>query len=364
MPVKKIIAPFYQRLALVLIGFCIMGYLVIIAKELLDPLLFGFLFAVLLLPISNFLERKLRLPRSASSFIAIILFVSFIAGILYLVGAQVSNLASDWPMLKKQVDQSLYDLQEWVQQAFHINTTKQLDYIHTGTQKILASGGAVLGTTFGAVSSLVLFYVFIMIFTFFILFYRRLLFRFVIAVFEDDDSHVVVDIVENVQKILRQYITGLLLEMIIVSAVAVTAFWIIGIKYAALLGLIVGLFNIIPYLGIFSALLLSCLITFATGTLGNTLAVGISVVGIHAVDANFLLPAIVGSKVRLNALITFMGIILGEMLWGLSGMFLSIPVIAIFKIIFDRVDILKPWGYLMGGDYEYKKSAEKKMKTE
>jgi len=77
-----------------------------------------------------------------------------------------------------------------------------------------------------------------------------------------------------------------------------------------------------------------------------------------------LLPTVVGSKVRLNALITFLGIILGEMMWGLSGMFLSIPVMAIFKIIFDRIESTKPWGYLLGGDYEFKESAEKKMKTE
>jgi predicted PurR-regulated permease PerM len=364
MPAKKIIAPFYERLALVLIGFCILGYLVIIAKDLLDPLLFGFLFAVLLLPLANFLERKLRLPRSASSFISILLMIGFIGGILYLVGAQISNLASDWPMLKKQVDQSIDGLQEWVQHAFKIDATKQMTYVDNTARKIMASGGVVLETTFGAISSLMLFYVFIMIFTFFILFYRRLLFRFVISVFDDGHTHIVEDIVENVQKILRQYIFGLLLEMVIVSAVAITAFWIIGIKYAALLGLIVGLFNIIPYLGIFTALLLSVLITFATGTLSDTVTVGISVIGIHAVDANFLLPAVVGSKVRLNALITFIGIILGEMLWGLSGMFLSIPIIAIFKIIFDRIDSLKPWGYLLGGDYEFKDSAQKKMKTE
>nr|WP_294945618.1 AI-2E family transporter [uncultured Mucilaginibacter sp.] len=313
---------------------------------------------------ANFLERKLRLPRSASSFLSIILLVGFVGGILYLVGAQISNLSNDWPMLKKQVAQSIEGLQEWVHHAFHIDSTKQMVYVDTTARKIMASGGAMLETTFGAISSLMLFYVFIMIFTFFILFYRRLLFRFVVSVFHDDDSHVVVDIVENVQKILRQYIFGLLLEMVIVAAVAITAFWIIGIKYAALLGLIVGLFNIIPYLGIFTALLLSVLITFATGTLSDTVTVGISVIGIHAVDANFLLPAVVGSKVRLNALITFIGIILGEMLWGLSGMFLSIPLIAILKIIFDRIDALKPWGYLLGGDYEVKAAAKKKMKTE
>jgi putative permease len=364
MPAKKIIAPFYERLALVLIGFCILGYLVIVAKDLLDPLLFGFLFAVLLLPLANFLEKKLRLPRSASSFVAILLMVGFVGGILYLVGAQISNLASDWPMLKKQVDQSVDGLQEWVQHAFQIDATKQMTYVDNTARKIMASGGAVLETTFGAISSLMLFYIFIMIFTFFILFYRRLLFRFMISVFQDDHSHVVVDIAENVQKILRQYIFGLLLEMVIVSAIAMTAFWGIGIKYAALLGLIVGLFNIIPYLGIFTALFLSVLITFATGTINETITVGASVIAIHVLDANVLLPAVVGSKVRLNALITFIGIILGEMLWGLSGMFLSIPIIAIFKIIFDRIDSLKPWGYLLGGDYEYKESAQKKMKTE
>jgi predicted PurR-regulated permease PerM len=209
-----------------------------------------------------------------------------------------------------------------------------------------------------------LFYAFIMIFTFFILFYRRLLFRFLIWVFNDDNKAIVVDIAENIQLILRQYILGLLLEMAIVATVACTVFWIIGIKYAVLLGLIVGLFNIIPYVGIFTALFLSSIITFATGSVTQSLWVAGSVIGIHAVDANLLLPTIVGSKVRLNALITFLGIIFGEMIWGLSGMFLSIPVIAIFKIIFDRIESLKPWGFLMGGEYEYKKSAEKAMKTE
>lgn len=364
MPAKKLIAPFYERLALILIGFCILGYLVILAKDLVDPLIFGFLFAVLLLPISNFLERKCRLPRSASSFISVILFVAFVAAIMYLVGTQLSNLSNDWPMLLSQIKQSLQNVQEWIQGAFHITASKQLVYVEDTGRKIMASGTAVLGTTFGAISSLVLFYIFILIFTFFILFYRRLLLRFAISVFNDDNSNVVMDIVENAQKILRQYIFGLLLEMVIVAGVSITVFYIIGIKYAALLGILVGLFNIIPYLGIFTALLLSTLITFATGTLSETITVALSVVGIHAVDANLLLPAVVGSKVRLNALITFIGIILGEMLWGLSGMFLSIPIIAIFKIIFDRVETLKPWGYLLGGDYEYKEEAQEKMKTE
>jgi predicted PurR-regulated permease PerM len=362
--VKKILAPFYEKLSLVLIGLIALGYLVIEGKEVLDPLMFGFLFAILLLPVSGFFERKLRLPRSISSLLSIILLICFIGGILYLVGSQISGLANDWPNLKTQVVQSVNDLQGWISTAFHINAANQLSYVHDTTKKIMASGGAVLGTTFGAVSSLMLFYAFIMIFTFLILFYRRLLFRFIIWVFNDENKAVVVDIIENIQTILRQYILGLLLEMVIVATIACAAFWFIGIKYAVLLGLIVGLFNIIPYVGIFTALVLSGVITFATGTIRETLIVVISVICIHAVDSNVLLPTIVGSKVRLNALITFLGIVFGEMIWGLSGMFLSIPVMAILKIIFDRVESLKPWGFLLGGSYEYNKKAEKKMKTE
>jgi putative permease len=364
MPVKKIIAPFYEKLSLVLIGLIALGYLIVQAKDLIDPLIFGLLFAILLLPICSFFEAKFRLPRSIASLLSIIMLVVFIGSILYLVGSQISHLADDWPMLKKQVGQSIDDLRQWIEGSFHINMDKQMDYVHDATSKLMSSGTNVIGTTFGAVSSLMLFYSFILIFTFLVLLYRRLLLRFLVWVFSEENSPTVFDIVENIQKILRQYILGLMLEMVIVAAVACTAFWIIGIKYAVLLGLIVGLFNIVPYVGIFTALFLSATITLATGNVKDVVYVVISVIVIHAVDSNVLLPTVVGSKVRLNALISFIGIVVGEMIWGLSGMFLAIPMIAILKIIFDRIESLKPWGFLFGGEYEYKKSAEKAMKTE
>lgn len=364
MILKNTPLPFYAKLAFVLIGLMSLGFLIILGKELLDPLMFGFLFAILLLPLANFFERKLKLPRSMAAFAAILMMVLFVSGIIYLIGSQISNLANDWPMLKEQIAKSSVEIQLWIQRTFHINTEKQMIYVNDTTDKLVASGTTVLGTTFGAVSSLLLFYVFIILFTFLILLYRRLLFRFILYVFDEESTPVVIKIAENVQRILRQYIVGLLLEMVIVAILTCVAFWIIGVKYAILLGIITALFNIIPYVGIFSALLLSTLITFATGFITKAIVVAIVVVAIHAIDANVVLPMVVGSKVRLNALVTFIGIVLGEMLWGLSGMFLSIPVIAIFKIIFDHVDPLRPWGYLLGGDYEYERQAQEEMKTE
>jgi putative permease len=161
---------------------------------------------------------------------------------------------------------------------------------------------------------------------------------------------VVYDVVSQIQYIVKKYIVGLFLQMLIVTGLSCMAFWIIGVKYGFLLGLITGIFNVIPYIGIVTALLLAVLITFATATTSEILFVLVAVVVIHLIDSNYVMPKIVGSKVKINTLIALLGLVLGEMIWGITGMFLSIPVIAIIKVVFDRVNGLQPWGMLLGDD--------------
>jgi putative permease len=151
----------------------------------------------------------------------------------------------------------------------------------------------------------------------------------------------------------------------VVSVVVCIALWALGIKYAVLLGLITGLFNIVPYIGIFTAMLISVLITFATAAAaGKVFLVLVTLVITHLVDSNILLPAIVGSKVKINPLITVLGVVLGELIWGISGMFLSIPVIAVLKIIFDRIESLKPWGILLGEQDKKQRTKKEKQVVE
>jgi predicted PurR-regulated permease PerM len=341
--------PFYHKLASVLVSLIAIGYLVILAKELLSPIIFSCLFSILLLPLASFLERKFRLPRGAASMLAVILLLAAISLIVYVVGAQIGALADDWPQFKQQLFSSLNDLQHWISRKYHINAHKQLNYVESATSQVLATGTTVVGATLLSLSSILLFLIFTFIYTFFFLNYRRLIMTFLISVFLEENSLVVHEIVENVQFILRKYILGLFIEMVIVSTFVCIVFWALGVKYAILLGLITGLFNIIPYLGIFTALLLSALITFATSVIaGKVVLVIVTLVVTHLIDSNVLLPVIVGSKVKINPLITVLGVVVGEMIWGISGMFLSIPVIAVLKIVFDRVHSLKPWGLLLG----------------
>jgi putative permease len=347
LPLNKF--PFYQKLASVLVSLIAIGYLVILGKEILSPLIFSCLFSILLLPLASFMERRFGFRRGLASILAILILVTFISSIIYFVGMQISDLADDWPQFKIQLNSSLASIQHWIAIKFHINSYKQLTFLKSAANKALDSGTTVLGTTIISLSSFVLFLIFTFIYTLFLLTFRRLIMNFLISVFLEENSTVVHDIVEKVQQILRKYIIGLFIEMCVVSVVVFIVFWSFGIKYAALLAIITGLLNIIPYIGIFSAMLISFLITFATAAAtGKLFLVVITLVMTHLVDSNILLPGIVGSKVKINPLITVLGVVLGEMIWGVSGMFLSIPVIAVLKIIFDRVESLKPWGVLLG----------------
>ncbi|RZK43009.1 MAG: AI-2E family transporter [Pedobacter sp.] len=345
---KDVSLPFLAKLTLALFSLIMIGYLSILGKTLLSPLLFSLLMVFLLLPLANFLEYRFKFNRSISSISSVLILIVVIYGLIYFLANQLTELWADWPLLVKQVTRAFHDLQLWVSRTFNINTVKQQSYLLDSAEKALSTSAVVIGTTIVTLSSSLLFLAFTLLFTFFILNYRRLLYRFLINVFAEEHSTKVTEIVREIQHIIRKYVSGLFIQMIIVTILMISTLSLLGVKYAILLGVIAGIFNIIPYLGISTALLISVLITFATAGAAKALLVLFAFIGVHTIDGNILLPLVVGSKVKINALIAFIGIILGEMIWGISGMFLCIPYLAMFKIIFEKTDGLKAWGLLLG----------------
>ena len=342
--------PFYTKLAHISISILAIGYIAVIGKTILAPLIIALLFAMLLIPFANFMERKMRFPRAMSSFVVLILLVSIIGGVMVLLGSQLSEFTQDIPAFQKQLMDSLETLQNWIAHSFHIDNDKQAEYINNTTSEALGKGTALVGATLMSLSSSLLFMVFIFLYTFFLLMHRSLLLRFILALFKDEHNVVVHEVVNRIQYIIRKYILGLLLQMAIVATLSCIVFTVLGVKYAFLLGILTGILNVIPYVGIFVSLLLSVLVTFATADASQVLFVVISLICIHLVDSNYIMPKIVGSKVKLNTLTAVLGLVVGEMIWGITGMFLAIPVIAIAKVIFDRVEGLKPWGMVLGED--------------
>ncbi|RYZ87457.1 MAG: AI-2E family transporter [Moraxellaceae bacterium] len=351
--------PFYTKLAHILICLIAITYIGIVGKLVLEPLAFALLFALLMLPFAEFFERKCRFPRGLAAMTVMVIFGAIIGALFFILLGQLSELAKDFPAFHAQLLNAINDIQNWIASTFDIDNSAQISYINEAANGAMGEGTVVLGAMLLSVSSLIMFLVFTFLYALFILMYRRLLYRAVSGLFADEHIEVVSDAVVQIRHVVKKYVSGLFIQMLIVSALACTAFSILGIKYAILLGLIAGIFNIIPYVGIFSALLLAALVTFATAGGSDVLWVLISVVIIHAIDSNIVMPKVVGSQVKINPLMALLGLVVGEMIWGIKGMFLSIPFMAVLKIIFDRVNGLHSWGVFFGEDEKEQVSDER-----
>ncbi|RZJ72957.1 AI-2E family transporter [Flavobacterium sp.] len=340
--------PFYTRLAHVLFCLIALIYIAIIGETVIAPLLFGLLFALLLLPLARFLEFRLKFKRALATTVTLVCMSVLVLSVLFFLIGQLSDLSGDIPAFREQLLKATTSLQDWVSDTFHVDNSDQIAYVNQAADGALAKGTSLAGEALLSVSSIVLFLVFTFLYTFFILLYRRLLLRFIVALFAEEHVGIVNGAVAEIRFIVKRYVSGLLIQMAIVAALTCSAFGVFGIKYAMILGLVTGIFNVIPYIGIFVSLLLSLLVTFATGTSTDVLFVLIALFVIHLFDSNFVMPKIVGSQVKINPLAALLGLFVGEMIWGVKGMFLSIPMIAVLKVVFDRVDGLKPWGIFVG----------------
>ncbi|WP_312790609.1 AI-2E family transporter [Sphingobacterium sp.] len=340
--------PFYVKLACVLISILLLGYLAKIGDTILIPMILGLLFSLLLIPLSNFMERKLHFPRTLAGILSVIIFFGVLGYGLFLLASQLTLLKEDFPAFKEQIMDGAGKLQSWVSQQFGIQHKEQMEFINKTASKSVDSGTLFLGTALVSLSSLFILFVFTFLYTFFLLIYRGHIVKFLLFANRVQDRPIVLDVVHQVQYVVKKYLIGLLIQMSLVSLLVFIVLSLIGVKYSLLLALITGVFNVLPYVGIFSSMLIIAILTFATSSFTHVALVIVALIIVHMIDSNFIVPKIVGSKVKVNSLFAMLAIIIGEMVWGISGMFLAIPILAIVKIVMDRIKELKPWGFLLG----------------
>ena len=182
-----------------------------------------------------------------------------------------------------------------------------------------------------------------------ILFYQPLLLDFIRKLFAEIHKSKVSEIVTQIKTVIQRYLIGLVIEAVMVAIMDSVALLILGIDYAILLGIICALLNVIPYIGGIVAVALPMMIAIATkSTAWYAVYVLAAYYFIQLIDNNYIVPYIVSSKVKINALFSIIVVLAWNALWGVPGMFLSIPLLAIVKLIFDNIEPLKPWGFLLG----------------
>jgi predicted PurR-regulated permease PerM len=250
-------------------------------------------------------------------------------------------------LLKSKFASILANFQQWVQAKFGLAIQKQVQLLNEALSNSKGMVGSTLGTALGTLSVVFLLPVYI----FLLLFYKSLILNFFYEVFASAGASKVQDVLNQTKGAIQSYMVGLLLEALIIATLNSTALLILGVDYAILLGVIGAILNMIPYIGGIIAIALPLLMATVTKD-GYSAQLGILIAYavIQFIDNNFIVPKIVSSKVQINALFSIMIVLLGAALWGIPGMFLSIPTLAIVKIIFDRVDGLRPWGKLLGDE--------------
>jgi len=343
-------APFYQRLSLTLISLTIICFAIFIAQDIIVPFAFAVLLAILLLPFINFLERK-KVPRAMADIIGILVAILVITGIIYFLSSQISGFIQDLPSIKQHLADHWKTVQKWVSHKFHFSRSQQTDFIDNAADKIKSSGTGFLGDTVISLTQAVMVLVLLPVYTFLLLYYRDMIKRFFVSIFKDEHEAKVIEVLRESRSIVQGYMIGLMIEMGIVAAINSFGFIILGIQYAVFLGVLAAILNMIPYIGMLIASVFCMLITLTNSTeITDIVGVLAILTIVQFIDNNIIMPRVVSSKVKINALITILGVLVGGALAGVSGMFLSIPVIAILKVIFDRVDELKPWGMLLGDE--------------
>lgn len=341
--------PFILKLSHTLISLVLICFILYVGHSILVPLAFASLFSIILMQPCDFLEKR-KVPRSLAAMLSILLFIIVIGVILYFIFSQLISFQNDLPRLGIQLQEAMLNLENWIQERFHISGAKMREFLNSASSQTLSHTSTVVGTTISTLSSAVIYMVLIPIYTFLLLLYRGIITRFFIRSFQEEYSPIVRNIMGKTRFVIKSYLAGLMLEMVIVAILNCVCFFILGVKYALMLGVIAALLNLIPYVGIFTALILSTLITFTTNSPATVLGVAIVLVFVHIIDSNILLPKVVGSKVKINALVTIVGVLVGSAIWGIAGMFLAIPAMAILKVICDGIEALQAWGILLGDE--------------
>jgi predicted PurR-regulated permease PerM len=345
---KELKLPFYVKAIILFIGLIAFFTVLYIAKSIIVPLVFATILAIVLHPVVNFIVRR-KINRVIAIVITLLLALSVIVAFGGLLFSQASRFSESWPVLVDKFTLILNESITWAAGYFDINPQKIHEWIIKTKTELINTSSAAIGHTLVVVGNGLVILFLVPVYIFMILFYQPLLLEFIRRLFAENHQSKVSEIVTQIKTVIQRYLIGLVIEAVMVAIMDSVALLILGIDYAILLGIIGALLNVIPYIGGIVAVALPMMIAIATkSTAWYAVYVLAAYYFIQLIDNNYIVPYIVSSKVKINALFSIIVVLAGNALWGIPGMFLSIPLLAIVKLIFDNIEPLKPWGFLLG----------------
>lgn len=356
--------PPFLRISLTLLTIALILTGLYLGRGILIPFFFACLLATVLNPAVNFLNRR-KVDRVVSIILCLVSALGIIFGILYFLSTQVGAFLEDIPILKQRFAEVVVQVKVWVRENFNIGFREQDRYFKETTDKMANGSGqpSIVQRTFITITELISYTIFLPVYTFLILYHKTLIIRFLTELFKKGEEDKVVEVLIEGQSITQQYITGLMIETFIVFVLNSVGFLILGIKYPIFLALISALLNIVPYIGMLIANVLCVIVTLISADPSfNVLYVAGVLSAVQIIDNNILMPFIVGSKIKINALALILAVVTGGAIFGIPGMFLAVPGLAMIRVIFEQVDSLKPWALLLSDEVTQQREVKNPLK--
>jgi predicted PurR-regulated permease PerM len=340
--------PFYAKASLIFIGIISFIGTLYIGKSIIVPIIYATILATVLSPLVIFLENK-GLNRVWAIIISLLVMLVTLSMLGMFFYSQMDMFTQTFPKLVEKVSNALTRLVNWSSDHYNVSPKRLKGTISEMEAEIMNYGKSSIGATLSVFGDILTLTLLIPVYIFMILFYEPLLLDFIRKLFGKSNQTEVESIMVSTKFIIQKYLSALMLEAIIVATMNSVALLFIGVEYAIVLGVMGAIINIIPYIGGIISIALPIIVAMATmPSASYSLIILIAYLVIQFIDVHYIVPKIVASKVRLNALVSIIAVLTGGTIWGVPGMFLSIPLTAVLKVIFDHIEGLKPWGFLLG----------------
>ncbi len=329
-------------------------------KPILLPLAFSGIIALLLYPLCRFFEN-IGFPRTLAVLLSMFILFCILSGMVVLLSTQIYRFEDELPDLKERFSDALNDFEWFLFKNYNIQINADLSTMFQGsTSKILDSGVELLGGTISTLITIFNFLGLLPFYVFLILLYRSSFKEFFLNITPNDKHRIVLRILYQSQKVVQNYIIGLLTVMSIVAILTSTSLFIIGVDDAIFFGCLAAVLMVIPYLGLIIGALLPAIYALLTKDSGwYAFAVIVSFAFIQFMEGNIITPKITGGRVNINPLAAIIALVAGGYLWGMGGLIISLPFVAMLKVILSNVPSLQHYGVLLGTEIYSKKNRRK-----
>jgi putative heme transporter len=344
--------PFYIQACFVLILIFLIVSGLVLTKDFLMPVVLSIVVALLIYPLAIRFQNW-GMNWLFASFFSLCLILLVLAGILTFIYFQIRNIYFEIPEIELSVKDSINQVIYSINQKYHLGIKYSDISIEGIITSITGSGYGMINQTLSSIGDFFTFFLIIPIYIFLIILNKDIYKTFLYQIVSVEKKENLDKIISDIKITSANYIIGLITVIIIVGVLNTIGLMIIGIEHAFFWGFLASALTIIPYIGIFIGSLLPALYAFLVqDSLSDAIYVIILYNIVQFLEANFITPNIVGSKISINALTSILVLVAGGMIWGISGMVLAMPITAIIKAVFNNIPTMKPVALLMGADVD------------